>query len=137
MRRAWLESAPSKPRGPDSLVGSILPLPKGARTMKIRRVRPWHGGVVALLLLLGLQPARAGVSPQDGYTTDGAPKLFIELAPYLWLPASNAQATLRNGATEATSAGVPSVSQLTNVLTGDFMGLGVLRYGPWSAELDI
>src|SRR4051812_31726483 len=105
--------------------------------MNIRRVRPWHGGVAAVLLLLGVQPARAGVSPQDGYTADGAPKLFIELAPYLWLPASNSQATLRNDATAAISAGIPSISQLTNVLTGAFMGLGVLRYGPWSAELDI
>src|SRR5690348_10110435 len=104
----------------------------------IHSTRAWRGGVAAIVLvLLGLLPAQAEVSAQDGYTEDGAPKLHIELAPYLWLPASNAQVTLGNGATAATSAGVPSLSQVTNVLTGAFMGLGVLRYGPWSAELDI
>jgi hypothetical protein len=106
--------------------------------MNIRPARAWRGGAtVAFFLLLGLLPARAGVSPQDGYAADGTPKIHIELAPYVWLPASNSQATLRNGATAALSAGVPSVSQLTNVLTGAFMGMGLLRYGPWSAELDI
>jgi hypothetical protein len=94
-------------------------------------------GCVAVFLLLGLLPARAEVSPQDGYTQDGTPRIHIELAPYLWLPASNAQVTLGNGATRAVSAGVPSLSQLANVLTGAFMGAGLLRYGPWSAELNI
>ncbi|PPQ27860.1 hypothetical protein [Rhodopila globiformis] len=98
---------------------------------------PARAACVAVFLLLGLLPARAEVSPQDGYTKDGAPQIHIELAPYLWLPASNAQVTLGNGATAAASAGVPSLSQLANVLTGAFMGVGVLRYGPWSGELNI
>ncbi|HEX2943265.1 MAG TPA: hypothetical protein VHO91_19590 [Rhodopila sp.] len=95
------------------------------------------GGIAACLLLATLAQARAGVSPQDGYGPDGTPRLRVEIAPYFWLPATNAQVTLGRGATANINAGMPSISQLSSVLTGAFLGMGRLRYGPWSAELDI
>lgn len=91
----------------------------------------------ALFLFTAHAPARAEVSAQDGYGPDGTYQLHVELAPYLWLPATNARLVLGRGATQDIATGVPGISQLTNVLTGAFTGTGLVRFGPWSGELDI
>lgn len=91
----------------------------------------------AALLAAMAAPALAGVSPQDGYGPDGKPALRVELAPYLWVPAVSGKATLGNGASAAFSQGMPTLGKLESVLTGAFMGDARLRYGPWSAELNI
>lgn len=91
-------------------------------------------GIVCLLLPVG---AYAEVSARDGYAPNGAYQVHVELIPYLWLPAVSGTVKLGNGAQVNLSQGVPSVSQLTSVLTGAFIGAGLLRYGPWSAGIDI
>jgi len=82
-------------------------------------------------------PAQAAVSPKDGYAVDGAPVLHFDVVPYLWLPATDAQFVLGNGAQVDIDNGVPSISSLLHVLKGAFLGAGVARYGHWSGVLDI
>jgi hypothetical protein len=94
-------------------------------------------GATVALGLAATAPAIAGVSPRDGYAPDGSYGRRVELAPYIWVPAVNGDAKLGNGASRAFSQGMPSLSKLENVLTGAFMGDARLRYGPWSAELNI
>lgn len=88
-------------------------------------------------LLVGAMPARAEVSPLDGYTADGAYRVNIELAPYAWLPASGGQVGLGNGASASFGTGIPTLSDLANHLHFSFLGDARLRYGPWSAELNV
>lgn len=95
--------------------------------------------LLAALLAVSVAPiaARAEVSANDGYASDGSYEWHFELVPYAWLPASSAEVKLGNGASVNINAGVPSVSQLRNVVTGVFMGFAQARYGPWSAQLNI
>ena len=93
--------------------------------------------LVALVAALAPHTARAGVSPDDGYAPDWSYQWHFELAPYAWVPATSASIRLGNGASANVNAGMPTLSQLENVLTGAFMGLGIVRYGPWSAQINI
>lgn len=62
----------------------------------------------------------------------------IELAPYVWLPASSStlNAGPRGLINPNVTTPVPSIGQLAQSLHGAFMGYGLARYGPWSTELD-
>src|SRR3954464_10185462 len=94
--------------------------------------------IAALVLLLtSAAAAQAAVSPQDGFSPDGSPALRFDVAPYLWLPATDAEFLLGNGAQVDIDKGVPSVSSLLHVLKGAFLGVGLARYGHWSGVLDI
>ena len=114
------------------------------------RVRPSRGSeprlcgctvvVMTLIALPWPSTARAQFSNRDGYTADGQYRVQTELMPYVWLPATSATVHLGRpdaGRTISLNAGVPSVSELTAKLDAAFMGAGLLRYGPWSAELDM
>lgn len=90
-----------------------------------------------LLTIARARPATAEVSARDGYGPDGTYQVHVELDPYLWLPATSGTIRLGNGATVDVSRGVPTIAQLTSVLTGAFMGTGLVRYGPWSGVLSI
>ncbi len=99
-------------------------------------------GIVAWCLGLALcvtGPACAQSSANDGYAPDGSYRLNVELSPYLWLPATNTDVTLgpRGGFSGNVSTGVPSISQLVDTLHGAFLGFGLVRYGPWSGELNV
>lgn len=102
-----------------------------------RRVVPAVVLSMVALAFLGTGIARARVSPDDGFAPDGSYQWHFELAPYLWLPASSARVELGNGASANVNAGMPTVSQLREALTGAFLGIGQVRYGPWSAQIDI
>jgi hypothetical protein len=93
--------------------------------------------LASLLVALTVSAARAEVSAQDGYGPDGAYQVHIELVPYLWLPALSGDVKLGRGASVPISAGIPSLSHLATTLTGAFLGAGLVRYGPWSGEIDI
>jgi len=101
---------------------------------------PLRVGLTALLgigLLLVGGPAKAQFpSPRDGYAPDGTYRVQVELSPYLWLPATQTNLTIGPNEGSA-STGIPSLRDLANSLHGAFLGYGLLRYGPWSAELDI
>jgi hypothetical protein len=96
-------------------------------------------GAAALAGMLAIAPAHAGVSADDGYTASGAPAVRVELTPYVWLPATSSHFNLgpRGNISGDASTGIPTASDLSASLHGAFMGNGLLRYGPWSAELDI
>jgi len=96
-------------------------------------------GAVLAFLTLTNAPARAQLSANDGYAADGSYHLQFELTPYLWLPATNTNFSLgpQGGISGNVNTGVPTAAQLRNSLHGAFMGFGLVRYGPWSGELDI
>lgn len=93
--------------------------------------------LAGLLAVIAPPAARAAVSPDDGYAPDGAYQWHFELAPYAWVPATSAHIELGNGASANINAGMPTISDIRNAVTGVFMGYGLARYGPWSAELNI
>jgi hypothetical protein len=93
--------------------------------------------VVACTLAGAATGARAqGFSSREGYAPDGGYQVFIELSPYAFL--SRAEATVNglgprgNGGT----SGSISAWKLLNSLDGAFFGNGIVRYGPYSAELN-
>lgn len=95
------------------------------------------------LSLLGMTPAQAQFfSNKDGYTADGKYQVQLEVTPYVWLPATSgsvgfASPRISDRSTGNFSTAVPSLSKLANSLHGAFMGAGVVRYGPYSGEIDI
>jgi hypothetical protein len=81
-------------------------------------------------------------SNHDGYTDSGGYRVQVELSPYLWLPAISgkigfAHQAVANNISGNFGAGVPSVSSLASTLHISFMGAGLLRYGPYSGEMDL
>lgn len=56
--------------------------------------------------------------------------------PYLWLPSVSGTAHLGRSNVNIAQAG-PSVAQLSDKLTGAFEGSGLMRYGLFSAEIDV
>ena len=95
--------------------------------------------LAGLAVLLHARPARAQVSARDGYAPDGSYRVQVEVTPYAWLPATSTNFTLgpRGGIIGSAGSGVPTAAQLANSLHGAFMAYGLLRYGPWSGELDV
>jgi hypothetical protein len=103
------------------------------------------GICATLLALAGLAsgPARAQLfSNKDGYSADGTYRVQVELSPYVWLPATTgsvgfASAAVANRISGNFSTSVPSASELADSLHAAFMGAGLVRYGPYSGEIDI
>ncbi len=83
-------------------------------------------------------PAAAQLSANDGYAADGSYKLQVEITPYLWLPATETKFDLgpNSRIVGNVSTGIPTAAELANSLHGAFMGYTLVRYGPWSTELD-
>jgi hypothetical protein len=80
----------------------------------------------------------AQLSAQDGYAENGGYRVQVELTPYLWLPAASGTARIGGnfGRDVSFDSGPPTIADLAHSLHGAFVGFGLLRYGPWSAELD-
>lgn len=97
------------------------------------------------LCLAGLvsQPARAQYfSNRDGYTNTGAYRVQVELDPYLWWPGFSgsvhfADPIVNDQRPGSLNTGLLSPSLLVNILHAAFMGAGIVRYGPYSAEVDL
>jgi outer membrane protein OmpA-like peptidoglycan-associated protein len=100
--------------------------------------------LIALCLVasVGL-PARAQYfSNRDGYTSTGAYRIQVELDPYLWWPglsgSVNYAAPIANSRLPNTfNSGLLSPSDLAHILHAAFIGDGLVRYGPYSAEMDL
>jgi hypothetical protein len=62
----------------------------------------------------------------------------VEITPYLWLPAVSATASFGQLPVRDISVNraPPTIAEIVDSLHGAFVGFGLLRYGPWSAELD-
>ena len=108
----------------------------GGRKSRGGYLIPAAGCLVAVLCST---QARAQFSGKDGYAPDGSYRPQFELSPYLWLPATSASFSLgpRGQITGSSGAGVPTAREVANFLHGAFMGFGLVRYGPWSGEIDI
>ncbi len=90
-------------------------------------------------IALSVSPALAQFSAQDGYAPDGSARVQVELTPYLWLPATSGTIHLKGnfGRQVDFDSGPPSIADLAHSLHGAVVGYGLVRYGPWSTELDI
>jgi hypothetical protein len=91
------------------------------------------------LLFLSAGPAFAQFSARDGYAPDGTYRVQVELTPYAWLPATSGTLSVGAGLRSREvnfDSGPPTIADLAHSLHGGFVGYGLLRYGPWSAELD-
>ncbi len=88
-------------------------------------------------------PARAQYfSNRDGYTDTGAYRVQVELDPYLWWPGfagsvNFATPIANERLPNAFNTGLLSPSDLVHILHAAFMGDGLVRYGPYSAEMDL
>jgi hypothetical protein len=95
--------------------------------------------VFAAMLSVSTRAHAQLFSNHDGYADDGKYQIQVELTPYIWLPAVAGSihfASPRVGSRDFNS-GFPTAAELKNSLHAAFMGAGVMRYGPWSAEVDI
>ncbi len=93
----------------------------------------------AFILLIGRAAQAQFFSVNDGYADDGKYRVQVEVSPYLWLPAVTGSvhfASSRLG-TQEFNSGFPTAAGLKEALHAAFMGSGLVRYGPWSAEMDI
>lgn len=105
-----------------------------------RRSRQLTAPTIISGLVIGLSAtqAHAQFSARDGYAEDGGYRVQVELTPYLWLPATSG--TIRIGGNLGRDfgfdSGPPTIADLAHSLHGAFVGFGLLRYGPWSVELD-
>ena len=105
---------------------------------RIRRV--WSGILAAsIMMALSCRPGLAQFSTHDGYAPDGSYRVQVELSPYVWLPALDATLGLERppGFDISINRPRPTVSDLASTLNGAFLGDGLVRFGPWSAELDV
>jgi hypothetical protein len=112
----------------------------------ILKAKPAAVFSLALLAVAGIAttpPARAQYfSNKDGYAADGTPKLQVELDPYAWWPGVGGSVHLASPIIDdrrpgSFNTGLFSWSFLRDVLHFAFMGDGVVRYGPFSGEIDM
>jgi hypothetical protein len=96
----------------------------------------WAAAV--LLGALSIRPAAAQFSATDGFTADGRPNWSFEVSPYLFLPNISATVGLQRpaGVDLSINQNRPTVSKLTETLTGAFTMDNLARYGNWSGELN-
>jgi hypothetical protein len=96
--------------------------------------------IACAAVFLGSGAARAQLfSAHDGYADDGQYRVQVEVTPYLWIPAVGGTvhfASARLGSRDF-KTGFPTAAQLKDTLHAAFMGSTLLRYGPWSAEMDL
>jgi hypothetical protein len=92
-----------------------------------------------VLIGLSASQALAQFSARDGYAENGGYRVQVEIAPYLWLPAASGTARIGGslGKDVSFDSGPPTIADLAHSLHGAIVGYGLLRYGPWSAELDV
>lgn len=88
-------------------------------------------------------PARAQYfSNRDGYSDTGAYRVQVELDPYLWWPGftgsvNYATPIANSRLPNAFNTGLLSPSDIAHILHAAFIGDGLVRYGPYSAEMDM
>jgi len=95
--------------------------------------------VAVLLGILGVKPAAAQFSAHEGFTSSGTPEWTFEISSYLFLPNIDATIGLAHpaGFDFSVNQPRPTVSKLTESLTGAFTADNLVRYGNWSGELNI
>jgi outer membrane protein OmpA-like peptidoglycan-associated protein len=88
----------------------------------------------SLTLCAAMRPAQAQYfTNQDGCAESGAYRVQVELSPSLWLPAADGSFALAH----PTGNAIPSLISLASAPHPSFTGGGLLRYGPYSTELDL
>jgi hypothetical protein len=108
------------------------------RTLQNRSVAAL-GVAAALLILLFTTPATAQFSAREGFTADGTAHWTFEVSPYLFLPNVNATIGLQHpaGFDISINQNRPTVSKVIASLNGAFVAYNLVRYGNWSAELNL
>jgi hypothetical protein len=93
--------------------------------------------LVALSLASLAREAAAQDFSHDGYTPDGAYQLNVEVDPFGFLPHAAASASGLGPRGRAGLSGSIGPWQIVESLKGALFATGVVRYGPYSAELNI
>jgi OmpA family len=89
------------------------------------------------------KPAQAQYfTNHDGYTDSGGERVQVELDPYLWWPGLSGSVHFASPLVSSRNSGdfntgLFSLSDILHTLHFAFMGSGIVRYGPYSAELDL
>jgi hypothetical protein len=110
---------------------------------RAREAAPIFFATLLALAGLGGAPAHAQFfTNTDGYAADGSPRLQVELTPYGWWPGISGSvhfaSPLVDSRTPGTfNTGLLSTSFIKDVLHAAFIGAGIVRYGPFSAEMDL
>src|SRR5271163_481553 len=99
----------------------------------------------AVFAVAGLtaQPAQAQYfTNHDGYTDSGGYRVQVELDPYLWWPGLAGSVHFASPLVSSRTSGnfntgLFSLQDILHTLHFAFMGSGIVRYGPYSAELDL
>jgi hypothetical protein len=134
------------PPAPMPAMAPVLNGPRAAKRVKLsREVKAAAIFSVTFLAIAGLASARAQAqffSNKDGYAADGSPKLQVELTPYVWWPGISgsvhfASPLVANRASGNFNTGLVSTSLIKETLHAAFIGAGIVRYGPYSAEVDL
>lgn len=92
---------------------------------------------------LTAQPAQAQYfTNHDGYTDSGGYRVQVELDPYLWWPGLAGSVHFASPLVSSRTSGnfntgLFSLQDILHTLHFAFMGSGIVRYGPYSAELDL
>lgn len=99
------------------------------------------GVLVAIATISVLSDGRAQAqlfSNREGYYSDGTYQVHVEITPYLWLPATDASIGLKRAPNREIDINRPSptVADLVSSLSGAFVADTLVRYGPWSAEVN-
>jgi hypothetical protein len=108
------------------------------------RRRGLSTGVLGALAVLaaagGAQPALAQFSSREGFSSAGAPEFRFEIEPYLWLPAIHGKVGLGRAPgfdPAPINAPRPTVAELVDKLNFAISCNCLVRYGNWSAEMNL
>jgi hypothetical protein len=98
--------------------------------------------LIAFAFLAGGQAKAQFFSSTEGYGPDGKPKLQVEIDPYAWWPGLSghvnfASPLVAGRSTGNFNTGLLSYNLIKDSLHAAFMGAGIVRDGPLSAEIDI
>ncbi|SHF42163.1 Outer membrane protein OmpA [Acidocella aminolytica 101 = DSM 11237] len=100
--------------------------------------------VLALWLAasVGMAARAQYFSNRDGYTSTGAYRVQVEVDPYFWWPGfagsvNYATPIADSRMLSAFNTGLLSPIDIAHILHAAFIGDGLVRYGPYSAEMDL
>ncbi len=121
---------------PNTHDSNEVQMPDRSSAPPLRRLLSLAAVAAAMLAWSGTGAWAQGFSSKEGYGPDGGYQLFVELSPYAFLPHVDATANGLGPRGIRGTSGSVSGWKLLSSLQGAFFGNGIVRYGPFSAELN-
>jgi hypothetical protein len=96
-------------------------------------------GITALVALAGVSPAKAQFYANEGFDSNGSPKLSVELQPYIYLPHTSLTVGLGRASQEDITIDRPrpTIADILAKLDAAFTCDCTARYGNFSGEVNI